>query len=251
MDFNAAIDIIIKDLREAQQIIDDLRKYPGVPSFQIELAKTKCESAAGFIEFLKGYKAEPENSNITASEKAEIPWADTPSGRSQTDPGQGPRRVTPEAPPPVAENKVNEVQRTNGTPAGIPSGLSGVIHSEAPAAKKGVESVIIADKFSHLSTRFNEQLGSGRTTEDMSELMKSKPLANLSEAIGINDKFLFIREIFKGNKEIYSQAITRLDHTGSLPEARELIMGYKGDDEENEAVKQLLDIVKRKFPAHE
>jgi muramoyltetrapeptide carboxypeptidase LdcA involved in peptidoglycan recycling len=85
----------------------------------------------------------------------------------------------------------------------------------------------------------------------MAEYLKSKPLINLSDAIGINDKFLFIREIFNGNKESYSRAIAQLDHTGSLPEARKLIMGYKGDEEENEAVKQLLDIIKRKFPGHE
>ncbi len=251
MDFNAAIDIIIKDLREAQQIIDDLRKYPGVPPFQVELAKTKCESAAGFITFLKGYKADSENRNIPAVKEEKTPVTETPSVEAQADPGQGPQTVAPEAPPPIAENKVIEVQKTNGRPAGVSAGVSGVSHSEPVAARKGVESAIIADKFSHLSARFNEQLGSGRTSEDMSELIKSKPLTNLAEAIGINDKFLFIREIFNGNKEIYSQAITRLDHTGSLPEARELIMGYKGDDEENEAVKQLLDIVKRKFPAHE
>ena len=31
MDFNATIDLIIKDLREASDIIDDLKKYPGFP----------------------------------------------------------------------------------------------------------------------------------------------------------------------------------------------------------------------------
>ena len=32
MDFNATIDLIIKDLKEASDIIDDLKKYPGVPA---------------------------------------------------------------------------------------------------------------------------------------------------------------------------------------------------------------------------
>ncbi len=53
MDLNATIDIIIKDLNEVRDIIDDLKKYPGVPALQIELAKSKCKSAAEVIALLK------------------------------------------------------------------------------------------------------------------------------------------------------------------------------------------------------
>ena len=45
MDFNATIDLIIKDLNDASAIIDDLKKYQGVPALQVELAKSKCKSA--------------------------------------------------------------------------------------------------------------------------------------------------------------------------------------------------------------
>jgi hypothetical protein len=53
MDFSATIDLIIKDLKEASEIIDDLKKYPGVPALQVELAKSKCRSAADVIALLK------------------------------------------------------------------------------------------------------------------------------------------------------------------------------------------------------
>jgi copper chaperone CopZ len=53
MDFNATIDLIIKDLNEASEIIDDLKKYPGVPALQVELAKSKCRSAGDVIALLK------------------------------------------------------------------------------------------------------------------------------------------------------------------------------------------------------
>ncbi len=53
MDFNATIDLIIKDLEEARKIIDDLKKYPGVPVLQVELAKSKCKSAGEVISLLK------------------------------------------------------------------------------------------------------------------------------------------------------------------------------------------------------
>jgi hypothetical protein len=53
MDFNATIDLIIKDLDAAREIIDDLKKYPGVPVLQVELAKSKCKSAGEVIALLK------------------------------------------------------------------------------------------------------------------------------------------------------------------------------------------------------
>jgi hypothetical protein len=56
MDFNATIDLIIKDLDEAREIIDDLKKYPGVPVFQVELAKSKCKSAGEVIALLKSLR---------------------------------------------------------------------------------------------------------------------------------------------------------------------------------------------------
>ena len=259
MDFNGAIDIIIKDLRDAQEIIDDLKRYTDVPAFQIELAKAKCKSAAEVIAFLKGIKTDgaPGNRGVnrpsgqadagTASAAGEeLQTGATPHGHDVGKPA-GNNGVAAESPAGIH----NDSQVTGGTSVRVEDDITGMGEAGRAPVKKSLESAIIADKYSHLSSCFNEQLGSSRTGDDMAEYLKSKPLINLSDAIGINDKFLFIREIFNGNKESYSRAIAQLDHTGSLPEARKLIMGYKGDEEENEAVKQLLDIIKRKFPGHE
>ena len=66
--------------------------------------------------------------------------------------------------------------------------------------KKEQESTILADKFSHLSGTFNEQLGTMKGDDDIADILKTKHLTSLLEAIGLNDKFLFIREIFNGNQ---------------------------------------------------
>jgi hypothetical protein len=67
----------------------------------------------------------------------------------------------------------------------------------------------------------------------------------------VNDKFLFIREIFDGNKAAYNQAISRLDNVKNIADAREIILSYTKDNIEIEAVKQLLNLVKRKLPLDE
>ncbi len=73
----------------------------------------------------------------------------------------------------------------------------------------------------------------------------------MSDAIGLNDRFLFISEIFDGNKDSYNQAISRLDKAENLQDAMAIIMSYTGEKHENEAVVQLLDLVRLKFPSNE
>jgi hypothetical protein len=90
-----------------------------------------------------------------------------------------------------------------------------------------------------------------KAAKDLSDHLKAKQIVSLSDAIGLSDKFLFIGEIFDGNKDTYTQAISRLDKTESLQDAMAIIMSYTGENTENEAVMQLLELVKLKLPSNE
>lgn len=243
MDFNATIDLIIKDLQEAREIIDDLKKYQGVPVLQVELAKAKCKSAAEVIALLK----KTEDGSRSA---AEIPLRrepETEDRRLKTED----RRPETKVEKPVTETPSRKPQAADpAPPAPSPEPQTFEINIQQPP-KKPAEASTIGDSFSHLSNRFNEQLGSRKSDDDISGVLKTKPISSLTEAIGINDRFLFIREIFDGNKDAYSQAITKLENTTSITDARAVIMSYTGDNDESDAVKQLLDLVKRKLPSNE
>ena len=196
MDFNATIDLIIKDLNEASEIIDDLKKYPGVPALQVELAKSKCRSAGDVIALLKSLGDVIPVRNEKVKEKEKEP-----------------------------ETKKSEIKTT--------------------------ETFILADKFTSASDLYDEQSASIKAEKDLSDHLKVKSIASLSEAIGISDKFLFMGEIFDGNKETYAQAISKLDKAESLEDATTIIMSYTGQNAENEAVVQLLELVKLKLSANE
>ena len=196
MDFNATIDLIIKDLNEASEIIDDLKKYPGVPALQVELAKSKCRSAGDVIALLKSLGDIIPVRNEKVQEKEKEP-----------------------------ETKKSEIKST--------------------------ETFILADKFTPASDLYDEQSASIKAEKDLSDHLKVKSITSLSEAIGISDKFLFMGEIFDGNKAAYAQAISKLDKTESLEDATAIIMSYTGQNAENEAVVQLLELVKLKLSANE
>jgi hypothetical protein len=196
MDFNATIDLIIKDLNEASEIIDDLKKYPGVPALQVELAKSKCRSAGDVIALLKSL------GDVI----------------------------------PVRNEKVQEKEKGTET---------------KKSEKKPAETFILADKFTPPSELYDEQTVSKKVEKDLSDHLKVKSITSLSDVIGISDKFLFMGEIFDGNKDAYAQAISKLDKTESLEDATAIIMSYSGQNSENEAVLQLLELVKLKLSANE
>jgi hypothetical protein len=200
MDFNTTIDIIIKDLREAREIIDDLKNYPGVPRLQVELAKSKCKSAEEVIALLKTIQAENVN--------------------------------------PVAEKKITEPVVADPVKTKVEP-LIEISEDE--------EASIIADRFSDMPDTIHESFGKISHDEDISSLIKSKPVFSLSEAIGINDKFLFIREVFGGSHSNYDEAISKLNKVENLADAKAVIMSYTGESDENEVVVQLLGLVKRKL----
>ena len=126
------------------------------------------------------------------------------------------------------------------------------IREESPVvSKKTAETVTLGDTFGQRSGSLNEKLGIRKDDDDISDILKSKPITKLSEAIGINDKFLFIRELFNGNPELYNKTIASLDSSGTFTDARAIVMNFAGNDAENQAAKQLLELVKRKFPAYE
>jgi hypothetical protein len=250
MDFNATIDLIIKDLEEAGIIIEDLKKYPGVPAIQVELAKSKCRSAGELMALLK-------NTNTADIQSIENPIiASKP--KEIIEKKSSVNKLTVKEAIPATEQLVSEsANKTQLVPENDISLKNPVKTEEArnpepveELRKKG-DSAILADKFSHLAGSFNEQLGVGKTRDNFNEPGPVKPIGKLSEAIGINDKFLFTREIFRNSTDSYSQAITRLDNVTSLDDAKAVIMSYTENSNENEAVKQLLDLVKRKLPSNE
>jgi hypothetical protein len=235
MDFNATIDLIIKDLKEASEIIDDLKKYPGVPALQVELAKSKCRSAGDVIALLKDTGDKIPDKTIPVLEKQ-------PSQKKEET--AAPEKTVKEIKPPDEKKKVSHTVQSP-----VPEGEK-FPESEDPV-RKPAGNTILADRFSPSSDLYEKQSALIKNEKDLSDQLKSRSISSLSEAIGISDKFLFMGEIFEGDKEAYAQAISRLDKAENLQDAMAIIMSYTGAKPESDAVNQLLELVKLKLPSNE
>ena len=103
----------------------------------------------------------------------------------------------------------------------------------------------IGEKYQGTKKFRNETLSSNK--KDMSSVLQNKPIGDLTKAIGINDKFLFTKELFSGNAELYSKTIRQLNEFTDINDALIFIQENFSWDEKNEAANQLIDLVRRKL----
>jgi hypothetical protein len=77
--------------------------------------------------------------------------------------------------------------------------------------------------------------------------ISNSPVASIKTAIGINDRYQYIRELFDGNAETFSKAVSELDNLNSINEAvTYLQQNYKW--KKNDTSLKFVNLVKRRFP---
>jgi len=89
-------------------------------------------------------------------------------------------------------------------------------------------------------------------TEDHSLLskMSQSKIVDLKRSIAMNDRFIFIKELFKTDFDAYNRYINDLNGCESIEQAEQYLSQLKNQyewDEKNETVQYFLSLVGRKF----
>jgi hypothetical protein len=95
----------------------------------------------------------------------------------------------------------------------------------------------------------NERLKEARI--ELSEKLTDAPIKDLKKAIGVNDRFLFINELFRGDEAMYERSIKTIQNFLILAEAefwikRELKIKI-GWHDSHPVVKQFDQLIRRRF----
>ena len=123
----------------------------------------------------------------------------------------------------------------------LTGGLNATLFEDKPS---------LADNFEDEET-WHKHIASKSSGNTVVSQLHRKPVADLKVAIGINEKFLFINQLFDGNLQDYSEAIAKLNASGDLNTARqfissELVIRFSWPND-NEHVKNFMDLVERRF----
>lgn len=80
-----------------------------------------------------------------------------------------------------------------------------------------------------------------------SELLRSEPVTDLRRAIGLNDKFLLIRDLFDGDSEAFARAIDTLNGFDNLDDCMIFIAEHYAWNPNSDGAKLMMDLLERKF----
>ena len=73
---------------------------------------------------------------------------------------------------------------------------------------------------------------------------------DIRKAISVGDRFLFQRELFKGNPELFQKTLERLNEMSSLNEALQYINSQFAWDKDSIAYQTFVNAIKRRFQEH-
>lgn len=108
----------------------------------------------------------------------------------------------------------------------------------------------LADTFQSAPT-LNDRLASSQSDQSIATKLKSNPIADLKKAIGINEKFALINELFHGDINAYNDAIEVLnnatDEAAAISYLEQTLASKYGWDTADESYLKLHNLVERRY----
>ena len=146
----------------------------------------------------------------------------------------------------VVEKRTGKKDPVKDTaPASTPVTTAATATASAAAPPPAASPQTIADQFKGKTT-LHESLHQTVAREE-DTLAHAKPVTHLLSAIGINDRFTFIRELFNNDTHAFENTISILNDSASFNDAYNHMIQHFDWDMDSEVVQQLLDIIRRKF----
>ncbi|NBA87990.1 hypothetical protein GVN16_19625 [Emticicia sp. CRIBPO] len=108
------------------------------------------------------------------------------------------------------------------------------------------------EKLTNESKTINESLTEGQNHgASLSDFHQKRKIESISGSISLNQRFLFINNLFEGKYEVFNQAVNELEACSSFTEAKEQMLRnympkFKWDLRSAEA-EEFFDILKRRF----
>lgn len=107
----------------------------------------------------------------------------------------------------------------------------------------------VNESIGHNGQSLNDRLKSGVT--ELASVLTEAPIKDLKKGIGINDRFVFVNELFRGDNDMYERSIKTINNFRILPEAeywmeRELKVKL-GWDDTKDTVRHFYSLVRRRF----
>lgn len=270
MDRNKLLQIIQTNLDELSEINLEMKGSSKLSKFEVDLALSKAKMILQEYEILREIH-DQDDEPVTPTSKVQIteviaeeaPKAETPSVSKEAPAVEDYKEKKQEAPIivtvedlPIQEEEEEEEEEQVAVSIPRPEPLIQeekvvkVIETVIPepavqeahtSGTNGSSKKTLTDQFQ--SKSLNDLL---TATNKLDQRFASSPISKLEAAIGLNDRFQYIRELFSNDADLFRDTIGKLDRMHTLEEAVEHL-DSKFNWEKDDTSLQFLHLVKRRF----
>ena len=226
-----------KELDFLKLLVTRFHDQEKINGLELDVALSKTQDIYDQLLRIK-LLPEAEASVFTVVEKPIIspPQRPDPPKKEQPQKPQTADIVVPEKAPVVKEEKIAKKETVAVSE-----------EKKQPPVAEPAKTSILAEKISPSDFQpINETLAQQKVGNDLSSKLQTAPLSSMVAGIGLNDKFLYIRELFKGDNVLYSNTIRLLDTAESLEDALDFIHRHFDWDEKNDTTQKFINLVYRR-----
>jgi hypothetical protein len=187
----------------------------------------------GLIDFSADHKNKFEEDEV--EDKKPLTKSTIEPARLETDPKPGFREIT------IDMDEDDELE-----PVKVPTASETVerpVMREIPKPEEPIQEKVIVGETFVKEPSLNDTIGETKPTEPP---LSVGSISSLRASIGLNDRFLFIREIFGNNTDKYNTIIDQLDKLETQQQAVELLKANI-TLQKNETSMKFVDLLKRRF----
>lgn len=103
----------------------------------------------------------------------------------------------------------------------------------------------VADQF-EVKASLNDILSEINSNDDFATQLRMRPIPDLRNAISLNDKIWFTRELFSGNNDKFKSSLESINNSNTMQEAIEVADTF-GWDKKESSTKKFLELIYRRF----
>lgn len=226
--------------RTERQTEPEVQPEVAVPEPQLENAAEAAASEPGAGEEETDPFVEVELAPDAIAEEA-VPASEQPE--QPEEPEAEPEPEFEPEPEPVQSHPAHASHSVGAVPHGAGPGAAPHAHPSAPVVAEG--GAVLGEVINHDVRTLADTIAPPR---DMaSQIARSEPVTDLRRAIGINDRFLMIRDLFGGDADAYERAITALDGCSDLDECMIYIAENYAWNSSSDGARFLMELLERKY----
>ena len=254
MENKKLIKFLLKDLNDLEELVAENRNG-RFDELEMEFLQSRLRGAGRMMKILaenETVKRDSDRSDISAGNDLPVENAESEKEVQkvkpvpQPDPDAKKDQPVEEKREPEAKSAptAGEEQEEERKPArDEPPKAAGDVKLDEEDKKENISGKTLGEKFTK-ERSVNDLIDVENTK--LEHKLSNRPVISIKDSIGINDRFQYIRELFDGDAEKFSQTVTKLDALTDINGAVEYMQkNFKW--KKSETSLKFVNLVKRRF----